>query len=267
MYLTIAAPSGTTSTKIAEFNIIPSQLIGGYYTNQIGGSLSYSASLTLEAGSYAFITWAWDATDPAQEQNDNFADFEEVNMVVTTAVQSVLPTVNINGYTAKSLFAELAGKMYNGAVVKSDFLDNLPTNEQPWFTSGDAIRNESPFYMKLSFTQFFNCLAAIYDIGVGVENIAGVDTLVLEERTYFYENYVGLNIGEVSNVEISTAGEMLYKTLNVGYPVQEYKEKNGRDEFNAGQQWVLPFTHLNTEIDRRSLIRADMYGIDSVRIN
>lgn len=266
IYFIVTAPSGTTATLLKELEIIPTNHAGGYYVNTVSGSFSHSGQYIMPENSFGFLTWGWEAADPNQEQNDNFAVFGETTMLVSAAIQSVLPQINIPTYTAKDLLTELADRMYNNCPVKSDFLDALGTDEIPLFTSGDAIRLISPFNMKVSFNDFFNCLNAIYGIGVGVEVIAGVETLVLEPRAYFYDSTQSYSLGESDGITVGTATELLYNSLTIGYPDQEYEQQNGRDEFNAGQTWTIPYIKIIEAQTQQSPIRADMYGIDNLRI-
>jgi hypothetical protein len=262
LYIVVTSPSGTTATLISERSVIPTQHSGGYYTNTVGGSVNYSGQLTLEAGSFVFLTWAWVPTDPAQLSSDNGADFSETAMSVSADVQSVLPQIDIPAFKAKDLFTSIIAQIDPTATVQSTYLDGLAANEQPLILSGDAIRGISPYNVKVSLSDFYKSMQAVFNLGLGVSG----SVVMLEQMSYFYSTASTLNIGEVKGLKISTAADLLFKTIDVGYPVQEYKELNGRDEFNAGQQWVLPFTKINSGVENKSPIRADMYGIDSLRI-
>lgn len=246
-------------------SIIPTNLSGGFYTNTIGGSIAYTGTVNMLAGERLKLNWRWYPTDNDQLYTGH-AKFSETATSVQVDVLAVLPEIEIRSYTAKDLFTELISKISAGTPVKSTFLDNLPADYTPLFVSGDAIRAISPYLFKLSFLDFFKTMAAIFDCSFGVETISGIETAVLEARSYFFDSTTAFSLGEASDVSITTASNLLYKTIGVGYPNQEYKELNGRDEFNAGQQWSLPFQRINNEETRLSPVRADMYGIDNVRI-
>lgn len=250
---------------LKTFSIIPTHLDSGFYVNSVGGSMNETQQVIMADGDELKFNWRWSTADPDQYSTGH-AVLSETGMNVTATIQAVLPQIDIPTYTAKELFTELADRMYNGCPVKSDFLDGLDTDEIPLFTSGDAIRLISPFNMKVSFNDFFNCLNSLYGVGVGVEVIGGVETLVLEERTYFYDSTQTYSLGVADGISISTASELLYNKLTIGYPNQEYEQLNGRDEFNAGQTWSIPYIKVIEAATQQSPIRADMYGIDNLRI-
>lgn len=251
---------------LKTMSVIPTQKVGSFYTNTVSSSLASAVTtVDMEADESLKLNWRWATADNDQLVYGH-AVLSETAMSVSAAIQSVLPQIDIPTYTAKELFTELADRMYNGCPVKSDFLDNLGTDEIPLFTSGDAIRLISPFNMKVSFNDFFNCLNSLYGIGVGVEVIGGVETLVLEERAYFYDSTQSYSLGVADGISISTASELLYNKLTIGYPNQEYEQENGRDEFNAGQTWSIPYIKVIEAATQLSPIRADMYGIDNLRI-
>jgi len=250
------------SDLMKSWSIIPIQHTPSYYVNGVGGGFSYTNTYRLNAGEYIKIEWDWQPTDIAQRDPSCGADLTFATFLTGINIQAVLPQIDIPAFKAKDLFTSIIAQIDPTATVQSTYLDALAANEQPLILSGDAIRGISPYNVKVSLSDFYKSMQAVFNLGMGVSG----STVMLEQMSYFYSTASTLDIGEVKGLKISTAADMLFKTIDVGYPVQEYKELNGRDEFNAGQQWVLPFTKINSGIENKSPIRADMYGIDSLRI-
>lgn len=256
-----------STTQIKQISIIPTNQIGDYYTNSVGSSVSYSGTFDLLAGETMRLNWIWTPTIAAQMNDTNKVQFTVTSGNITVAVQTVLPTIEIPARTAKDLFTDFINKMSFGSPVQSSFLDLLDADSMPLFVSGDCIRGIYPYNLQLSFVDFFEAMRNVYDLGFGVMEIGGVETAVLEIREYFFNNLSAFNIGDVSEMTVTTATDKLLKSLKAGYKTQEYKELNGRDEFNSEQIWVFPFSRLNTEQTWQSPVRADMYGIDNLRIS
>lgn len=263
LYHLDASGSVKTTTILRTFTVIPIQKIGGFYVNNTGGSVNADVTgIEMLVGEKLKLNWRWSCADPNQYTYGH-AVLTENTTAVSCSVQSVLPQIDIPAFKAKDLFTSIIAQIDPTATVQSTYLDGLAANEQPLILSGDAIRGISPYNVKVSLSDFYKSMQAVFNLGLGVSG----STVMLEQMSYFYSTASTLDIGEVKGLKISTAADMLFKTIDVGYPVQEYKELNGRDEFNAGQQWVLPFTKINSGIENKSPIRADMYGIDSLRIS
>jgi hypothetical protein len=263
LYHLDASGSVKTTTILRTFTVVPIQKIGGFYVNNTGGSVDADVTgIEMIAGEKLKLNWRWSCADPDQYTYGH-AVLTENTTTVSCSVQSVLPQIDIPAFKAKDLLTSIIAQIDPTATVQSTYLDGLAANEQPLILSGDAIRGISPYNVKVSLSDFYKSMQAVFNLGLGVSG----SVVMLEQMSYFYSTASTLNIGEVKGLKISTAADMLFKTIDVGYPVQEYKELNGRDEFNAGQQWILPFTKINSGVENKSPIRADMYGIDSLRIS
>lgn len=252
-----------SGTLIQERSIIPTNLSGGYYTNTVGGSINYTGTFSLEAGEELWLTWGFYPTDSAQNSVENTATFNIQGSSTTIDVSTTLPVIDINCRTAKALLTEMLADIYPTATFASTFLDGLATNEQPLFVSGDTIRGITNPTMKTSIAEIVKALSHRYCLGLAVDGT----TLRLEEMAYFYDkNTLCMNVGEVRNLNVQVAAELYYGSVVVGWPNQEYNELNGRDEFNATQNWKIPIDIIEEQESRIGSVRADMYGIDFLRI-
>jgi hypothetical protein len=158
----------------------------------------------------------------------------------------------------------LVSKLSNGQFtkVKSTLLTSL--EHELAILSGDALRGISNTYITTSLQDYFKSIDTNYGIGLGIEN---GDTLVIEELPYFFQDVVIHDCGDVVNAKLVPAEDLLVNTMSIGYKEQEYKEINGRSEFNQGQKWKSPITKLTKDLDKVSVYRADPFGIELMRIN
>jgi len=247
---------------VKDISGIPTNESGGYYTNTFGGSVNYTNSLEMNDGDLLYLVMGYYATDPSQMVAPSEAKMSYFNASVTTDISTTLPVVDILCIPAKDLMTALLNEMQPSATFESMWMDSLSTIEQPLFVSGDAVRGISSPMIKISMADVFDTLSSIYMLGLGVED----DVLRLEERSYFYKDDSIMNIGDVKDLTVAPIADIFANSMQIGWPTQEYNELNGRDEFNAVQRWKLPIDNVENEVSRIPVVRADMYGIDFLRI-
>lgn len=268
MYLRVRNSLGviTRENLLANVQITPqpSDLAAGFYVKDLAVGISSNQSgVSLVAGDKVYVEWDWEPADPAQRQPQNRAGIQVTALYVTGDVQAVLPTIEIPTFRVMDLFDEIITRIDPTASTDSDYFGGLPLTEVMMLTSGDAIRGITSPTIKVKLSDFFDSVSAIHGVGMSVAD--GVARL--EKLSYIYNSTIGVPFGEVSELSISAAIDLMPKTLEVGYNTEEYGELNGRDEFNARQQWVFPYTKISNKLDGKSLYRADMYGIDNYRIS
>lgn len=173
------------------------------------------------------------------------------------------PKSVVLGHTAIRLMQLLVDKMTGstgGYIAKSAYLNSKINNLV--ITSGDALRGIHPSFLTTSFEEFRKAMNR-EGIGIGIEG----ENLVLEQLPYFFQNTVIHKCGVVKDITYYPAEDLLFNSIYVGYKEQEYKEINGRMEFNQGQRWKTPVTRITKELDLTSPYRADPFGIELLRIN
>lgn len=159
----------------------------------------------------------------------------------------------------QTLYKALCAKM-GITPANSAYLDR---NKQLLITSGDAIRQFQNAAIVTSFNDFFTSINAVLSVGIGIVN----NRLVLEHKSFFASYNNPISLGECKDLKVSVATEIMFNTVKVGYPVQEYEDVNGRYEFNNTHTYSTPHTRITKELDLTSVYRADSYGIEFTRIN
>lgn len=165
------------------------------------------------------------------------------------------------------LFQKIVEKMTEGRyTARSSYLESMT---DILVTSGSAIRNHegqstavTGSKFKTSLDEFFRAFK-IKGIGLGIEN----NVLVIERTSYFFRPDIALELGEVNELEVVVAEDLVFNTIKVGYQNQTYDEVNGKDEFNVTQNYTTPHTRIVKELDLTSPYRADAYGIELMRLN
>lgn len=184
-----------------------------------------------------------------------------------------------------TLLKWLVDKMTNGKVadgtydVKSSILEPgsywgsilLNTTGKAWrfpATTDDgadiSYEEDSPTIITTSFDDFFQSLAAITPVGIGVEVIKGRQTVVLESFDYFFKKEsVFFDIGDVKELQITWPSDMRVGKINVSYPEKEFDDNTyTKNEMNTSSKWqVVSFVAGTTEASLESKYRADFAGI------
>ena len=173
-------------------------------------------------------------------------------------------TLNFPALSPMRLFSELVERIAPGYPVKSDFLESLS-----WlaFTSGLALRNISPVILKTSFADFFAAIDSLFDVGLGIEIIDNLPTLVIERKDYFLAEDGMLETSMVSDFKVINASELQYNTIKIGYEDNAAGDgigMNGLYEFNSGQEYTLNVTKVVKTLDKVCKYRADIFGIEMI---
>lgn len=193
---------------------------------------------------------------------------------MNVVINAPLPEENFKCITAIDLFTNL-GLQIGNYPVKSDFLSDyrstshgtVAVGNELVFLNGWAvgkIPTREDFIMT-SLRDFIKFLRVSENCGFGIENISGVDTLVIEPLSYWLNNSNVMNLPDIAEVEISMATDLIHSEITVGYPRYEYNDNFGLDEFNGTLNFKTPVTDVTSTLDLISPIRADGAGIDYIR--
>ncbi|MFZ4705550.1 MAG: hypothetical protein ACOYMF_06025 [Bacteroidales bacterium] len=196
----------------------------------------------------------------------------------------LLPPIQFRIYPIWQLLQAWFAEVAPDYTIKSDFFSTIQDShayDQLLLTCGSAIRNQKEFrlsetgemittylpqLLKITWEELFKSIDTIFCLGMGIEIINDVETLVIEKRQYFFDSAVSENIGSVRDFKLSVANELLFNQIKIGYPDQNYGEDTGRNEVNSTQKYSVPVTRVVKEIDLVSKYRADFYGIDYYRV-
>ena len=233
------------------------------------------------AGDRVYILYYFDFIPGTGSGNPLVAyNYPQGNVIINS--EFTLASTISKGYRLYYLLQKLTASLSNGVnTATSTFLSNplLPAGTnfdnvpyQVVATCGDALRNlafdtagnPSTPAIQTTLSDFFASMAAMYCVGMGVEN----EQLVLEHISYFFDKNTEIyDLGEVTDLEIKPAKEYMGNVFNVGYPNQTYDSLNGKDEFNTTSVFKTPITRIPKTFDWVSKYRADMYGIETQRAN
>jgi len=94
------------------------------------------------------------------------------------------------------------------------------------------------------------------------------DVVFIEPKDSLYDDDTEIfDIGEIADLKIRYASELLCNTATFGYKTQDYRQRNGIYEFNTTTNFKLPVNTLKKDYTKVLKSRADCFGIEFIRSN
>jgi len=108
---------------------------------------------------------------------------------------------------------------------------------------------------------------AVFNVGMGIEEISNKERIRIEPLSYFYNNNVTIKLGnQVKNLKRSVAPTYFASSLEIGYDKGgDYQEAQGLDEPNGKSNFTTVITRLKQTFSKISNFRADGYGKEFAR--
>ena len=114
----------------------------------------------------------------------------------------------------------------------------------------------------------FKSLDALFHIGVGVEVRDGKETLVIENRNYFFNSTPIYNMGDVGKFELKIYKDWNFKRVKTGFPDKDLSDDTYNDlEFNTESHFETQNETTSEEYDIISKYRADGRAIQQILDN
>jgi len=129
-------------------------------------------------------------------------------------------------------------------------------------TCGDALRGLTATFFKTTLSDFFKSVNR-WSASLGIQN----DILTIERFADVFLSTTSVTLGEVSDLEITMAEDIIFNTIKAGGQKVDYTDVNGKYESNQGQQWSTPYKKIVRELDLVCPYRHDPLGIELTRIN
>jgi len=189
-----------------------------------------------------------------------------------SCVSSNIPSKEIDAFLYHEAFEKVI-ELTTGLSgrFKSDFLGRTDIGYvldgvMGAVTSGRFIRG---YYfinqtMPISLDRLFSSLQSLYCLGMGVEIINGVETVVVEEMAHFFDNEIILDISNriaPETVEKEYYPELAFNRISTGYNNYDYRSLGGVYEYNATSKFSTIIKPVDKELNIISDYRADMSGV------
>jgi hypothetical protein len=140
---------------------------------------------------------------------------------------------------------------------------------QDTFTGSDdssyVLQTAEAPQMIISFADYYQSIKSIQggDCAFGVDNgIAFIETL----SNVYRKTGARVNMGNVNNWKFKPATDMMANAIDIGYKDQQYSVINAFAEVNSTQTYTTALLSPQTKLNLVSVIRADPYGIEEIRV-
>lgn len=211
---------------------------------------------------------------------------------------SMAAAASVWAVTAYDLFKLLVKAICLAASTTNQTFDygadsNLLQANLNWMvTSGDALRasgdaNYAKYFkqyavanttglitaygvvIKTCLADFFKDFSALLCASLGNQQLPNSkESIYFETLGYaFNDNANQMDVGEVSNLKINLAEEVMFNTVEIGHAPQSYDQKKGKYEFNGTTKYIAPIKSLNKTFSQITKYRRDSYGIETLRAN
>lgn len=250
LFYSIANSTSVTTTTIGTFSNSASAPVSHIY--------DFDLLINLHPGEKLFIhgfTSSLGSCTGTFLDNDISITFNTINQPSSSFALRPLDLL-------KAIVNKMTGGRY---TAKSDW---LTAHNNIVATCGDALRNTDRtivknYLIKTSLEDFFKSYDALYDIAFKIVD----DVLICERKQDMFKDDGTeiFDLGVVSKFKPTYYEELLVNTLRIGYPDQDYDERNGKYETNSEQQYKLPVLSEKKELTKMSAYRADAFGIEFIR--
>ena len=144
--------------------------------------------------------------------------------ITLTDIQTATTT---KAYTLRTAIERYLHLIVGRAIeVRSDFLDTIGKNFL--ITDGGLVRqiptsnpsndpNIRTHQLETSLKDIFDSFDAAWNLSMGIEREGLKESIRIEQKEYFFNNEVVIELGELTNIKRSTAKEYIYSGTNIGY--------------------------------------------------
>lgn len=156
----------------------------------------------------------------------------------------------------KSIVSQMTeGRFTAGSVFFSQ-------NKNLVMTSTNAIRQFTDAVVDMTFQDWFNDYDAEKNLAIKIVN----NVLFVEPKELIYDDDAEiLDIGEIADLKFNFADDLLCNTATFGYKTQDYRQRNGKYEFNTTTSFKLPVNTVKKDYTKVLKSRGDSLGIEFVR--
>jgi hypothetical protein len=128
---------------------------------------------------------------------------------------------------------------------------------------GNLLVLNPTFRIKTSFSDFFKSIRAFLNVGFGITEMSGKQTVIIESLDEFFTNNEIHHFSDVKDFEFSVDSNLPFNAVKVGFPEQEYSETSMVNEANTTSNFnIFSVNSMPVkELDMVSVYRGDVTGI------
>ena len=209
-------------------------------TTTTGGLDTFDVSIDYDGGSVNYFNMETNSTNAPSVSDSVYLD-DLLEFLPTAYMDTECPTLAIEN--------DLKTCLNRYSITKGSFIRNVT---QP------SVPN-----LFVNYEMLFEECRKIFNIGWGFDN--NETELKIARIDGFYKSNVVVDVGLLDMATFTTAKDLIYGTITVGYNKWEAEEYNGLDEMNTERQYRRNIDTNPTELELMSDIISAGYTIEITR--
>lgn len=272
-YFTSVQPHVTFTIKIYIDGVVDSTIgtVNGAGVSSLSFDFDFNENFAITTGQDFWIQGTLDHAGETVYDND-------INVSMAVTISTVSGGVIIGYPYYEAFLRTLQLITDDNDVLKSDYFGRTDSEVVTYASDGQLGHVTKGLYirqanglndtMAISLTELFHSLASLYQIGMGIEQVSGVDKVIIEELQYFFSSTVVIDLS--ARIREDAIGKEVmpdkhYNQIEVGYNSFETESNGGVAEFNTKSSFTTVISVLDNKLDLVSKYRADTQGIVKLR--
>lgn len=191
---------------------------------------------------------------------------------------TIYPETNAEGFLIHDVAGQITDRIISqNSTFYSEYLGSSITGYRQYVDNGCAwiymilkglqVRQysllEKPFFM--SFNKFWDGANPILNLGLGYEDVAGVEVIRIEEKEHFYDPTILVYFDNVRDITKSYDNDVIFKTVKHGYKTWKADEVLGLDDSQTKHVRATSIKKSGVDVNLESEFIAASVAIESTR--
>lgn len=191
---------------------------------------------------------------------------------------TIYPETNAEGFLIHDVAGQITDRIISqNSTFYSEYLGSSITGYRQYVDNGCAwiymilkglqVRQytllEKPFFM--SFNKFWDGANPILNLGLGYEDVAGVEVIRIEEKEHFYNPTILVYFDNVRDITKSYDNDVIFKTVKHGYKTWKADEVLGLDDAQTKHVRASSIKKSGVDINLESEFIAASVAIEGTR--
>lgn len=218
--------------------------------------IDIDTTLTLNDGEKAFFIGRFFGLGSGQ----TLVNFYDTSKLYITSA-SVPKTTYIRAGKCINVFKKLVG--HNTGDPLNALSTLLELNPGTCLASAESIRGLEDAVIKTSYNNFTEAMNVRFGTGDGIEG----GKVNLELKEHFYDASNPIDIGEMKDLKVTPATDLICNSIKIGYNKPDVEDINGRYDPNSSSEYTSPITRVVRTLTLISPYVTSPYEIERIRYN
>jgi hypothetical protein len=280
---TVYSYSGQVELKVGDQIRIYAKVtsVAWKLSNSVDSILVYgknNSSVAIETGNFSFngVSCVLDSVE-REDRSFTIPSGSTNPTYLTISADTIYPDTEAEGFYLHDAFLGVIERIVGENVGYSEILGRIDTNMRQYAANGCFSKNvllrglqirgysltEKPF--SVSFNQLWKGANPIFNLGLGYETIANTEYIRIEDKAYFYDNDVSINISNVRQMTRDYDPDSIFNKIEVGYNRWESEDITGIDDPQTKRTYATRITKAKNSLNINSDFVAASSAIETTR--